>query len=148
MFGITHKKQNGADPRIAAALEEAEVKYQIDDDGDYHVSFELENGRSQTAIIRSRTFEFLGVEIREIFSAGLLSNGPFDARTANILLQQNEVVKLGAWGVLKNDEDAHAAVFTAKISTDLPTAEMLGVLTAVITTADEMEARLSGRDDF
>jgi len=148
MFGITQKKQSGADPRIAAALEAAEVKYQTDDDGDYRVGFELENGRSQTAIIRSRTFEFLGVEIREVTSAGLLSNGPFDSCTANLLLQQNEDVKLGAWGVLKNDEDTHAAVFTAKVSADLPPAELAGVIMAVLTVADEMEARLSGRDDF
>lgn len=31
MFGITHNKQTGADPRIASALEAAEVKYQTDE---------------------------------------------------------------------------------------------------------------------
>ncbi len=148
MFGITKKQEPSADPRVAAALQAAEVKYQIDNDGDFRVGFELESGRSQSCIIRSATYEFLGVEIREISSAGLVSQGPFDARTANILLQQNEQVKLGAWGVISDNEDTHAALFTAKISADLPPAELLGVIMAVLTTADEMEARLSGRDDF
>lgn len=148
MFGTTNKQQTVSDSRVGTALESLEVKYEIDDDGEFRVSFELESGRSQTAIIRSQTYEFLGVEIREVFSAALLSQGPFDARTANILLRQNEEVKLGAWGVYCNQEDVHAAVFTAKVAADLPPPELLGVLMAVLNTADEMEARLSGRDDF
>lgn len=148
MFGTTNKQQTVSDSRVGTALESLELKYQIDDDGDFRVSFELESGRSQSCIIRSATYEFLGLEIREISSIGLISQGPFDARTANVLLQQNEQLKLGAWGVISNNEDVHGAMFTAKISADLPPPELLGVLMAVLNTADEMEARLSGRDDF
>lgn len=147
MFGII-KKQPTPDNRVQSALEELEVRYQVDNDGDFRLGYEFESGRSQSCIIRSATYEFLGVEIREISSVGLVSQGPFDARTANVLLQQNEQVKLGAWGVISNDEDTHAAFFTAKISADLPPQELLGVILTVLTTADEMEARLSGRDDF
>jgi hypothetical protein len=147
MFGISNKKPV-ADMRVQSALEAAEVHYQLDEDGEFRVGFELESGRSQSCIIRSATYEFLGVEIREISSVGLVSQGPFDARTANLLLRQNEQLKLGAWGVISDNEDTHAAVFTAKISADLPPPELLGVIMTVLTTADEMEARLSGRDDF
>lgn len=147
MFGITNTKP-APDPRIQRTLNELEIRHQITEDGDFQVSFELEGGRSQSAFIRSRTYEFLGLEIREVLSAALLSQGPFDARTANILLQQNTCLKIGAWGVSMDSEEVHAAVFTAKISADLPAQELLGVIEAVIRTADEMEARLSGRDDF
>jgi hypothetical protein len=147
MFGATQNKPT-ADPRVQRVLDELEIRYQINDEGDFLVGFELESGRHQSAFIRSRTYEFLGLEIREISSAAILSQGPFDARTANILLQQNEQLKIGAWGVISDNEDTHAAIFTAKIAADLPAEELLGVLMTVLNTADEMEAHLSGRDDF
>jgi hypothetical protein len=147
MFGATQNKPT-ADPRVQRVLDELEIRYQINDEGDFLVGFELESGRHQSAFIRSRTYEFLGLEIREISSAAILSQGPFDARTANILLQQNEQLKIGAWGVISDNEDTHAAIFTAKIAADLPAEELLGVLMTVLNTADAMEARLSGRDDF
>lgn len=148
MFGISKNEQPTFDPRVQDVLDRLEIRYRIDEDGDFNVAFELESGRSQSAIIRSQTYEFLGVEIREISSAGLVSQGPFDARTANLLLAQNEQLKIGAWGVVANSEDLHGALFTVKVAVDLPAEEFLGVLQVVLHTADTMEARLSGRDDF
>ena len=148
MFG-TPETTRKADDRVRHILDELELKYHIDDDFDFRVGFELHEGRSQSAIVRSYTDEFLGIEIREVFSAGLSSQGPFDARTANILLQQNNQVKIGAWGVASfQDNDTHIAVFTVKIAAEIGAQEFLGVLRAVLAVADEMEQRLSGRDDF
>lgn len=148
MFGNTKKPQPEADPRVAAALAANEVKYETADDGDYRVAFELEGGRSHRCVIRSNTYEYRGYEIREITAMALISQGPFDSRTANLLLRQNEQLKVGAWGVWRNEDDVHAAVFTAKVAADLPPNDLLGVIMAVLNTADEMEARLSGRDDY
>lgn len=148
MFGATKQQEPTADPRVQSVLDELEIRYQTDDDGDFRVGFELESGRHQSAFIRSRTYEFLGIEIREISSAGLVSQGPFDARTANILLAQNEQLKIGAWGVSSDSDDVHGAFFTVKIAADLHAQEFLGILMTVLNTADNMEARLSGRDDF
>jgi hypothetical protein len=147
MFGSQEATGN-ADDRIRRILDENELKYIIDDDFDFQVGFNLEGRRSQTAIIRSRTYEFLGIEIRDISSAALVSQGPFDARTANILLQQNGQVALGAWSVSLMPDDQHIALFSAKIAADLGPTEFLGVLQSVLTIADEMENRLSGRDEF
>ena len=147
MFGITKKHQEG-DPRVAEALDALGIKYEIDAEGDYKFGFNLDEGRSQLGFIRSRTFEFAGVELREVYSAGLQSFGPFDARTANLLLAQNANVKIGAWEVGHNQDDQHFAVFTAKIAADLEGAALLAVIHAVLTTADQMEQRLAGRDDF
>lgn len=148
MFGAPEKTQD-ADPRIRSILDELEVKYEIDDDFDFRLGFELEGGRHQSAVIRSQTDEFLGIEIREIFSPAIHSQGPFDARTANILLQENRRLKIGAWGVSAFEEnDSHIAVFTVKFAAELGAQEFQGVLNAVIRIADEMEQRLSGRDDF
>lgn len=147
MFGIKRKDKDG-DPRVARALDALDIKYRIDSDGDFQFGFELEDGRTQQGFIRSQTYEFMGLELREIFSVGLSSRGSFDARTANILLHENEKVKLGAWSVTSDREDNHLAIFTAKIAADLDGDELIGAILVVVNTADDMENRLSGRDDF
>lgn len=147
MFGIK-RKDKGGDPRVARALDALEIQYEIDSDGDFHFGFELQDGRNQQGFIRSQTYEFMGLELREIFSVGLSSRGSFDARTANLLLHQNAQMKLGAWSVTSDREDNHLAIFTAKIAADLDGEELLGAIAVVLNTADDMENRLSGRDDF
>ena len=146
MFGANIEKKEG-DPRIARALQQLDIKYEISDEGDFRFGFDLE-GRTQIGIIHSETYDFAGVEMREVVSVGLKSFGPFDARTAGILLAENSRLKLGGWGIVCDSEDNHLAIFSAKIAADLSGNLLLEVLNAVITTADHIEQRLSGRDDF
>ncbi len=147
MFGANIDHKDG-DPRIADALDALKIKYTIDRDGDFRMVFELSDGRSQIGFIKSRTYNFAGVELREIFSAGLRSEGPFDSRTCNLLLKENARVKIGAWQVQSNSEDEHMALFSVAVAAELSAEELLAVLMAVLKTADEMEQRLDGRDDF
>ena len=147
MFGMIHRP-SGIDGRVGQALSQLGVRYEIDTDGDYKFGFALGDDRSQLCFIRSQTYSFAGVELRDIFSMALHSVGLFDARTANLLLEQNEQLKVGAWGILKDFKDNYLAVFTAKVAADLSGEALQGVIHAVVTTADEMEKRLGGRDDF
>jgi hypothetical protein len=147
MFGIKRKSKEG-DPRVTAALDALEIHYEVDKDGDFRFGYNLGEGRSQMRFIRSDTYEFAGVEIREVFSVALRSMGPFDARTCGILLEQYSQVKIGSWAVVKDAEDSHLAMFVAKIAADLDGESLLGVIGAVMKTADDMEHRLAGRDDF
>ncbi len=147
MIGIKTQHHDG-DPRVAKALDELEINYTIDEDGDFKFGFELKDGRSQLGFIKSKTQEFAGIEMREVISAGLRSFGPLDARTANFLLEFNSTIKVGAWSVIRNAEDDHLAIFSATIAADLEGELLLGVIYAVLSTADEIEERLSGRDDF
>lgn len=77
------------DPRIVDALDELGISYQSDPEGIFYMRFDFNDDRSQQVCIRSSTLEFLGVEMREIFSVGLISEGMFDARTSNFLLREN-----------------------------------------------------------
>ncbi|HPC62832.1 MAG TPA: hypothetical protein PKX23_19380 [Verrucomicrobiota bacterium] len=147
MLGITQQNKEG-DPRVAAALNRLGIKFRIDPDGDFQFGFNLEHGRSQMGFIRSSTYQFGGVELREVFSAGLRSFGPFDARTTNFLLEQNSKMKVGAWSVVRDAQDNHVAIFRASVAADISSELLLGVILVVLTTADGIEARLSGRDDF
>ena len=146
MFGVKSKHTEG-DSRVAQALDELKIRYEIDNQGDFKIGINLEDERSQLGFIRSNTYEFAGVELREIFSAALTSSGPFDSRTANLLLEENSHVKVGAWEVNQSADD-DSAIFTAKVGAELGGDELRSVILGVLRTADAMEKRLSGRDDF
>jgi len=48
----------------------------------------------------------------------------------------------------KDAEDNHFAIFSARVAADLQGEELLAIIAAVLKTADDMEQRLGGRDDF
>ena len=147
MLGVTRKNKDG-DPRVAEALDALGIDYEIDSDGVYSFLFRLEDGRTQEGFIESETDEFMGMEVRAIWSIGLSSDGAFDARTANLLLQENANVVVGAWSAISDAEDNHLAIFTVKVAADFDGEELEGTILAVVNVADRMEERLSGRDDF
>lgn len=146
-FGLDKKRQGG-DPRIEELFNSLELSYEVDSMGDFKFIAELEGGRSQIALVRSKTYEFCEVEMRQIVSPALRSSGPFDPRTTDILLKQNHNVELGAWAVTLDHDDNHIAIFMAQVAADLTTQQFAQVLFNIVSIADEMEERLTGRDEF
>lgn len=137
------------DQRIFDALEEKGVSYDIDEDaGDFIVLVELNQGRTQKVVVNSYTREFMGVEMRDISSIALVSQGPFDARTANFLLRENVNVNFGAWQIMRDDENTHYAIFCMTISANLRAEFLVELIGMVAGTADEIEHRLSGLDQY
>ncbi|WNZ27113.1 hypothetical protein HJG54_29830 [Leptolyngbya sp. NK1-12] len=143
MFGLKE-----TDPRVGRALSQLEVRYEITSNGDYKVIFDLGNGRSQVGFITSRTFEFAESELREVYSIGLRSFGPFNVNVANALLEYNEQLKIGAWGVVKDAQDNYLAIFTAKVAANLSGQDLMSVIAAVLKSADEVERELGIGDVF
>nr|RNJ70286.1 MAG: hypothetical protein EDM05_06330 [Leptolyngbya sp. IPPAS B-1204] len=143
MFGLKE-----TDPRVGRALSQLEVRYEITSNGDYKVIFDLGNGRSQVGFITSRTFEFAESELREVYSIGLRSFGPFNVNVANALLEYNEQLKIGAWGVVKDAQDNYLAILTAKVAANLSGQDLMSVIAAVLKSADEVERELGIGDVF
>lgn len=135
------------DPRIANALQELGISYDSDPEGNFYMLVEFDDNRFQQVCIRSRTQEFLGVEMREIFSVALVSTGILDARTSNFLLRENLQKNLGAWAILHGSE-SQTAIYTAKVSSSLPSRILFEILAYLAETADGVEQRLSGLDEF
>mgnify|MGYP000324318559 CR=1 FL=1 len=138
------------DPRVAKLLDNLGLKYHVDAQGDFQVSFRLENDRHQTVFIRSETSHLGPLEIREIFSVGYECEGPLPLNVANALLIHNAHVKLGAWSVLRSTSTNHCyAAFTAQIAADTDPASLQTTIQAVVETADRAESLLSdGADKF
>ena len=60
----------GADLRVQSALDDAGLKYTIDDDGDFRLLFGQEDDRSQLVWINSNTEEYGNMELREVWGIG------------------------------------------------------------------------------
>ncbi|HZH44526.1 MAG TPA: hypothetical protein VEY50_10640 [Lysobacter sp.] len=133
------------DPLIGRQLKSLEYDYEIDEDGDYKLLFELDGGRTQLVFVRSSVETFGTHRIREIWSPGYESKGKsFPADVANRLLTDSHESKLGAW--VKQEQ---YAVFVVKISADADAKELDDAIEAAFRTADQLESELSpGKDAF
>jgi hypothetical protein len=143
---MTGAKQG--DSRVQALLNELEMKYDIDSDGDFRVGFQLEDGRTQLAFIRSETTQFGKFDIREIFAVAHISEGPLDAELANALLIYNAHIKLGSWRVQRQDDDKCVVAFAVQIAADTDAKSLHTALSLVIDTADDIERKLDEEDKF
>jgi hypothetical protein len=136
------------DAHVGSCLRELDLNYQIDEDGDFRLVMRTDDDRSQICIIKSAVEEMFGIRRRKVYSPALRSFGPFDPRTADILLKENAVLKAGNWLVSADAEDTHLAIFQIVVPHDAPAALLAEVIAAVTLVADHMEQRLSGRDEF
>ncbi|HEY5804457.1 MAG TPA: hypothetical protein VIT90_12255 [Lysobacter sp.] len=138
-------QHSAADPQIARHLDSLEYKYEVDDDGDYKLTFNMDDDRSQLAYVLSATEKFGNLNIREIWSpAYRASAAQFPVDVANRLLEDSQTSKLGGWV-----KQGNMAVFVVKIAADAGAKELDDALDFVLRSADQMEAALTqGKDEF
>ena len=131
------------DDRVGQILREQDIKYEIDSDGDYRVVYNTGNERTQLAYIRSKTYEYRNLEIREIWSFAYRIEGdniPVDV--ANTLLEDAFKKKLGAWGRVGDK-----AIFVVRISANADKESLVNALELAVQTADFMEEQFTGKTD-
>ena len=136
------------DPQVRQLLEELEYEYEIDEDGDYRLVFEVAGStekRSQLVYVRSPVETYGVLRVREIWAPGYKAVGTdFPAAVANRLLGASQDNKVGAWA--KQDE---YAVFVVKLPADAGAKALDDAIDAAITSADAMEAELTpGKDEL
>ena len=137
----------GAEPdrNLQKLLDKARLKYQVDDQGDFKVTYDLGNGRSQLAYVRSGSSDFGSLKIREILSIGYASpSEKIPADVANRLLEHNAQTKLGAWS-----RQGRLAVFVSKIPADADARKLADAIELTAVLADALEQELMpGKDDY
>lgn len=135
------------DARVRRLLEELEMKWTIDKDGDFRLHNEVTEDRSQLIWVLSNTSDLRNLEVREVWSIGFKSAEPFSAEIARRLLTENTQTKVGAWQMRKMGEE-YVAVFSAQIAANTDAETLQTIIDAVATTADEMELDVVGTDDW
>lgn len=136
------------DPAVKKLLDQLEYKYDVDEEGDYRLTFSLdekEGGRSQLVFVRSPVETYGSHQVREIWSPAFVSTSDeFPAKVANRLLEATQESKLGAWA-----KQGRHAVFVVKLPADASAQELDDAVDAAVRSADEMEQELMpGKDDF
>ena len=137
---------SGPDARIKAQLDALEYEYEVDEDNDFKLVFNIgEEGRSQIVYVRSPVESYGEHQVREIWSPAYHSpTEAFPALIANRLLEDSDTKKLGGW--VKQDK---YAVFVVKIPANADGEALDDALDAAMAAADEMENELTpGQDDL
>lgn len=135
-----------ADPAIARQLKALAYDFDVDDDGDYRMTKEMDDDRTQLVFVISRTEKYGVHRIREIWAPAYRSgeDDALPADVANRLLADSQDSKLGSWV-----RQGNTAVFVAKIAADASKQELQDAIEAAAVTADEMEKELTGdKDEF
>jgi hypothetical protein len=143
MFGTRTK----GDDRVRKALDSEEIKYEVDKEGDFKVVFDIGEGRSQVAFVNSNTETFHGIEIREVWSVGLVGDGQLSAEVANSLLARNATYKLGGWEIVQQAGKV-LAIFKVCVSASATPDELRSILQTVSLVADQIEKEYLHSDDL
>jgi hypothetical protein len=132
------------DPALKALLDKQKIKYEIDSDGDYKVTFDLGKGRSQLVWIRSSTETYGSLKVREVWSPGYKLDGELTAKIANRLLEHSHSMILGGWTKQKT-----YAMFVVKILATATPQQVRDAAEAAADAADDMEQELTpGTDEL
>jgi hypothetical protein len=137
------------DSRVRRLLEELGYRYEIDSDGDFKLTMNLGEGRSQVGFISSKTASFGGLEIRDLFSVAYVLDQPPTEKIANFLLRDNAVVKMGAWRITGGADGGRCGlVFAANVAADCDARTFSTVWEFVLRKADAFEKEIFQTDKF
>ena len=138
-----------ADPRISVALKRNDIKFDIDEDGDYQIIFETDEdtGRTQLVIVNSTVEKYGSLEIREIWSFGYrVSEG--STVPASVIkkaaITSNDYI-IGSWELLKSER---SLIYCAKMPANLDDETLIKTIISVGHRADEFEKENLGTDDL
>lgn len=132
-----------ADQRIKKALDELDVKYVIDDDGDYAITIYEAEERSQLVYVVSETDSIEGFEIRDIFSYAVRDKAPTLEMTSDLMRTSNKSL-IGAFEMTSGGN----ILYIAKIPANLPLKQLHGIIRAVAAYADDAEKEILGSDEL
>lgn len=132
-----------ADQRIKKALDELDVKYMIDDDGDYAITIYEAEGRSQLVYVVSETDSIEGFEIRDIFSYAVRDKAPTLEMTSDLMRTSNKSL-IGAFEMTSGGN----ILYIAKIPANLPPKQLHKIIRTVAAYADDAEKEILGSDEL
>jgi hypothetical protein len=134
------------DASVARRLDSAGLKYEVDDDGDYKLTFNYtKEGRTQLVFVSGTTQTVSGLTVREVFSpAGRVEKDGIGGKAALELLEASGQLKMGSWEI-RGD----VLYFVIKVLDSASSSELSSLLDIAAETADDKEIELSGdRDDL
>ncbi len=141
LLGVVLSPVALADASVKTRLDARGIKYEVDADGDYKVTYSYKSeGRTQLVFVSGRTESVGGFKVREVF-APAAKDGITGAKAIE-LMGESRSNKLGSWE-LQGD----ILYFVIKLPDSVNATELESAMDIAAQTADNMEIELSGDED-
>jgi len=134
------------DPRIKDLLGKARLEYQYDANAGFKLINRFASGRLQAIFIESKTLTVGDMEVRRIWSIAHMADS-LDPALPRRLLVDNQTLKVGRWSMAEVN-GRESVIFSATLPADARLGEMLGYLSIVASSADELEQELGEKDTY
>ena len=134
------------DPGLSAQLDRLGLKYTLTKAGNYSITYDLDDGRSQVAYVMGSTETVDNVEVRELWSrAGKFTGVPTEDQMQN-LLEESGTKKIGFWALEEADDGGYTVYFSVKVPTYLKDDDLSSLLEYTANVADQKEEELFQQD--
>lgn len=133
-----------ADTSIEARLKAGNIQYDVDDDGDYKITYSYEDeGRTQLVYVSGTLETISDMNIIEIFApAGKVDADHIDGAMALKLLGESQMKKFGSWELSGN-----TLLYVIKLPESVNAATLEAAIKIAADVADTKEIELSGKKD-
>ena len=135
-----------ADASVESRLQARGVKYEVDKDGDYKITYSFsEEKRTHLLFVSGSTEEVGGLQVRQIFApVARVAGNAVTGEMALGLLRENQGYKLGAWEI-----SGDILYFVARIPDSVDATGLEQLMDIVASIADDREIELTGaKDEF
>lgn len=130
-----------ADASVETRLDARGIKYEVDADGDYKVTYSYKSeGRTQLVFVSGRTESVGGFKVREVFAPAAKSG--INGAKAIELMGESRTNKIGSWEL-----QGTVLYFVIKVPDSINASELESAMDIAAQTADNKEIELSGDED-
>lgn len=140
-------KQQPPDERVASALKAADLRFNLEDSGEYSVLIEWSNDGDRTHVARipSATFRWQQTEWRDVYAVAykIKGDGLVEAKLANRLLVENNDSLLGFWA-----RQGDTLLYIARIPATATPSVLREAVMHVGEMADDLEKEVTRADDY
>ncbi|MBK6802774.1 hypothetical protein [Novosphingobium sp.] len=144
LLAVPAQAEPAGDPSVKRRLEAQSIKYAIDKDGDFKVTYNYrKEGRTQLVFVSGRTETVGGVPVREVFAPAAKADA-LDGAKALDLLRASRRAKLGSWEI-----GGDYLYFVIKLPDTVSAKQLEAAMDVAAEVADNKELDLTGeRDEF
>lgn len=146
LAGALSPAAQAEDGSVKSRLDARGVKYTVDGDGDFKVTYNYsKENRTQLVFVSGSTESVGGFTIREVFApAAQVEEDGIDGAKALELMGDSRKSKLGSWEL-----SGDVLYYVIKLPDSIDAAQLESAMDIAAETADDMEIKLSGdRDDL
>ena len=147
---LSSAQQAEYDASVKKTLDKADLKYEIDEDGDFKMVIGLEEGRTQLVFVYSSVLTYDGVNVRTIMSPLKVADNREELSEDLLyqLLVENGENKIGSWEIIEAPDGKLMFQYVVKVPTDLNADDLRSLIGLAAVAADQIENKISTEDTY